>query len=232
MSAIVDFKGELKNYALDARGEYAPKKLEAIIRAYRRGALSDASDEVFSVLIREARAEKLAEIEARVKPAAVEVVPDLSRFDALVKQSGWVEADGPEPGIFERNDPGSVCLWACRWTTSAGVRDANFYLPVENMSLSQLVWELKDAAIFVRDIAKNQKVGRFIARLESGNPGSTDEIRSFLRDLRLMYPEYLAPWDLPRTIFLYRWRRGFEPSDKVVTSDFNVPEFLGLPPNG
>jgi len=136
------------------------------------------------------------------------VNPFQSRFALFLENSAWRPSDGAEPGVFEKRQPGSRCMWSARWNTGEfGIVTPAALLGTAFMNLRQMMWELSDAVFL--DSTQGGLCGQAFVNFYHQPAGMSwaqwvKQAHQALNQARAVYPEYLAEWDLPDNVQNYR----------------------------
>jgi hypothetical protein len=117
-------------------------------------------------------------------------------FDLMVLGSGWQPDDGEVGGVFNRHPEGYRCLWSSRWMTQIGLLEPGKWMPLDQMTQSQLVYESLDV---VYRMAGDYIAGKLMPLLLAYQSGTKDtawiaNMRHYLAQLRGSDPEYCCPW--------------------------------------
>jgi hypothetical protein len=127
--------------------------------------------------------------------AAIKTPP---AFTQLVGDCGWQKSDGPIEGVFMDKKLGHKCAWSVRWAEYGGLKTPDFFLPVDAMTSTQMVYEAYDAAY-----SKGEPlVARLLVELWTGIPDGhqerwLDQMREAIRDARQRADEFTSPWSPP-----------------------------------
>jgi hypothetical protein len=117
-------------------------------------------------------------------------------FDLMVLGSGWTNQDGEIGGVFNKAPEGYRCLWSCRWMTEVGLLEVEKWMPLKELTQSQLVYEALDVVV---RLPGDYLAGKLMPLLLAYQSGTKDfawiaNMRQYLQQLRGSYPEYCCPW--------------------------------------
>jgi hypothetical protein len=128
-------------------------------------------------------------------------------FEQLLTKLDWKASDGPAPGVWSSKPEGSRCLWTCFWSTDSGLLMPDRLVTLDELTLEQAKAELADLAAQKRSYS-------FLAHqlheaLTNGRPWPNYDCDQLLRSARLLLPEYVAPWEPPKHIYVMSLRPGW-----------------------